>query len=168
MRTALLIGIAVVAIGCEGKSNVPVVDPRTSRQEESEVIAYVDLRSPERLVKRFVTEPDPAYGAESPASCRKAGGEWSDFYDLGVLILREPQEGAKRAGKRCWSKRQPTKLADAGKPCSGQADCIGNCIAMSQDDGTWSRPKCQINAEDDICGPLYDGGQYYWIECPIP
>ena len=63
--------------------------------------------------------------------------------------------------------KDPVKLADAGKACHGQADCIGNCMADKLPDGKWSGPRCQAYAQPLTCGPLFDGGRYYWIPCPV-
>ena len=127
MRTAQVVALTIVALGCKGKTTVPIAEPRARDQQgRSEEIAYVDVR-PESIVKRFPSEPDPATNAEDPVSCRKAAGEWSDSYQLGVLILREPQEGARRAGKMCWSARQLTNDgADAvNHPGEGRDLCAG-------------------------------------------
>lgn len=167
MRTTVLVALTVVALGCNGRTPVPIAEPNALQQRKAEEITYVDLR-PESILKRFPSEPDPATNAEDPESCRKAGGEWSDVYYLGVLILREPQDGAERAGKGCWPTRQPTRFADAGKPCNGQADCIGNCMSVGEENGKWSPPRCQIHAEESVCGALYDSDQYHRFSCPVP
>jgi hypothetical protein len=167
MRTALLCTVAIaMAAGCGRDVQQPGVMTRASKPAEA--VIYIDMGTAKKLVKHLPADPDPANDAEDQLSCAKAGGEWDDFYFLGVLILREPQAGAERAGKRCWSRRQPTRLADAGKPCSGQADCIGNCMPQMQEDGKWSSPTCQTHTDEAICGPIYDAGQYHWINCPIP
>ena len=65
------------------------------------------------------------------------------------------------------SARPPAKLADAGKACHGQADCIGNCMAEKLPDGKWSGPRCQAYAQPSTCGPIFEGGSYHWIPCPV-
>lgn len=165
-RAFLIIVMAVAAVGCDGDLKLSKTEVHAPRRAISEGIVYVDMSPAQKLVKIFESEPDPADDAQDLVSCKKAGGEWADYYVLGVLFLREPQEGAVRDGKMCWSTRQPEKLADAGKLCSGPADCIGNCIAEQQSDGKWHGPRCQTYA-GPVCGPLYDGGEYHWIDCPI-
>lgn len=167
MRSLILVVTVVLAVGCNGDVKAPQAEVQAPRHAPGEGIVYIDMDPAEKLVKHFAVEPDPANDAQDLVSCTNAGGEWADFYVLGVLFLREPQEGAVRMGTMCWSTRQPEKLADAGKACRGQADCIGNCIAEQQSDGKWYGPKCQMYAEP-VCGPLYDGGEYHWIQCPIP
>lgn len=167
MRAALLLIVAItMATACSGDAKPPRAG--TQIQQPAESVAYIDMGSAEKLVKHFPVDPGPTDDAEDQASCERAGGDWDDFYLLGVLILREPEEDAEHAGKRCWSKRRPARLADAGKPCRGQADCIGNCLSKRQEDGKWSSPRCQAQAEDAVCGSIYDAGQYHWIGCPIP
>ena len=167
MRSILPLVIAAVVAGCGGDARAPHLEIEAPRST-SERIVYIDIDSAENLVKHFPVEPDPADDAHDPAHCKDAGGEWADAYDLGVLIVREPQEGTRPAGQMCWSTRQPQLLADAGKPCSGQADCIGNCVAEQQSDGHfYGPPKCQTYAVP-VCGPLYEDGKYHWIYCPIP
>ena len=127
-------------------------------------IVYVDTVSP----KHFPELLDPAVEAVTAAACAKAKGAWGYQYSLGVLLYDHPVQGAKRMGKVCWSTRPPRRLPDAGKPCTGQNDCVGNCMAQKQADGTWL-PKCQVNMEDEVCGPvIWDGGQYHSVLCAIP
>jgi hypothetical protein len=167
IRAAVALAGVIVVLGCNGESKTSAAALANARPSSSEEIVYVDLGSSAKLVKRFESTPDPAEYAEDPVSCRNAGGEWAEVYFLGVLILREPHEGADLGGKKCWSKRKPIEFADAGTPCRGQADCIGNCMASKQKNGNWSKPTCQAHAEDSTCGALYDGGTYHWIECPV-
>lgn len=167
MKAAIL-SIVLIALtaACGGDASLPTTAVQTTRQTES--VTYIDMGASERLVKYFPVAVDPADAAEDEPSCVKAGGEWADVYFLGVLVLREPEEGAEHAGKKCWSKRQPTRFADAGKPCSGQTDCIGNCMPQMLENGKWSSPRCQAHTGEAVCGPLYDAGEYHWIDCPIP
>jgi hypothetical protein len=167
IRVAVVLAGVIFVLGCNGESKQAAASLAIARQSSSEALAYVDLGSSAKLVKRFASMPDPAEDAEDPVSCRNAGGDWADVYFLGVLILREPHEGADLGGKKCWSTRKSIEFTDAGKLCSGQADCIGNCMASKQENGNWSKPVCQARAEDPVCGALYDGGKYYRLECPI-
>ena len=117
--------------------------------------------------KQFPLVYDPVDGIKDLASCRSAHGEWAEGYKLGELVGREPLKGAVRVGMRCWSLRKPASLADAGKACRGQADCIGNCIALPLADGKWSGPICQAYAQPSTCGPIFDRGRYHMIPCQI-
>ena len=113
----------------------------------------VAIGPPPPSVKTFRQDPDPAEGASDRASCQKAGGVWSGSYKRG----------------RCGSKRQPVPLADAGKACRGQADCIGNCTTEELGGGQWSAPKCQAFQQTDYCGGIYDKGWHFaYSRCPIP
>lgn len=160
--------VALVAAGCNGEIKAPKVETSASQPSIHDDVTYIDIQLPESLVKHVPVEPDPAGDVRDRVGCNNAGGDWADFYMLGLLMLRDPEEHAVLAGKRCWPRERPEKLADAGKACSGQADCIGNCMAEPQGDGKWSGPKCQAYAAWSVCGPLYEGGQYHWITCPIP
>lgn len=163
MRSVVTCILAIAAAAC-GE-----IEPGGQSVERAaeETVVYINMERPERFVKHFPYEPDPANDALDPTSCSAAGGEWDDYYFYGVLILREPKDGAESAGQRCWSRRQPQVLPDAGKPCSGQSDCIGNCTAEDLGNGLWSGPKCQTYA-GTVCGPIYEAGLYHWIQCPIP
>jgi hypothetical protein len=169
MRPAILVALSITLAGCGGANKPPTAVEQPPSVSAQETVAYIDTDIPTtKLLKVFPPVHDPANDAEDATSCRVARGVWSDSYLLGVLILDHPEQGAIRAGKRCWSKRPPTRFPDAGKPCRGQADCAGNCIAQQQEDGTRS-PKCQVNKEDQVCGPvIYDGGRYHSVLCPIP
>jgi hypothetical protein len=157
--------LAIAALGCSGKTNMPSEEAETSQQRGTEGVVYVmDPGSSWNLVKRLPVEPDPP-DTQDPDTCRDAGGDWADAYYLGVLIERGPEGGGVLLGKRCWRTRH--KLADGGKSCNGQADCIGNCMFDQQRDGTWRSPRCQMYAEEWPCGPIYDGGEYHWIMCPV-
>jgi hypothetical protein len=119
------------------------------------------------MVKRVPVEPDPALYAKTKAACLKAQGVWAQAYVLGMFVSETRQKGSVPVGKQCWSRRPPTRLADAAKACSGQSDCIGNCIAQQDPAGSWG-PKCQLNAEDPVCGVvLYYGGKYHFVSCPV-
>lgn len=169
MKFALYVALFSLSVlaGCQAKSASEAKAPKQARQTAEDTV-FVQLGPPDKLVKRFPVEPDPADSATDPSSCKKAGGEWADSYSFGELVLREPQEGAVRAAKMCWSKKPRKQLADGGKHCSGQADCVGNCVAEMQSNRTWSAPACQKYVDDDVCGAIYDGGKYYPIACAVP
>ncbi len=168
MRTSLVAAVVWALAGCgdPGRSHTQDKQPPTPAAGAS--VAYVDLDIPTtKLLKFLGVAPDPADDAQDAASCQRARGRWANSYHLGMLIIDHEEPGAERGDKRCWGQRAPTRLPDAGKVCGGQADCIGNCIAQKQKDGTWT-PRCQINREDSICGPIiYDGGRYHSVLCPI-
>jgi hypothetical protein len=119
-------------------------------------------------VKNIPIKPDPAADAADAATCASLGGEWDDFYDYTTFDTREPLDDAKSAGKKCWSSREINKLADAGKPCMGQADCIGNCISAPAVDGSRTEPRCQSHADEPPCGWIFERGTYYPTTCPVP
>jgi hypothetical protein len=146
--------LAITALGCSGKTTTPIDGAGSSQHEGAEGVVYVmDPGSSWNLVKRLPVEPDPP-DTPDPDICRDAGGDWADAYVFGVFL-----------GKRCLPMRH--KLADGGKSCDGQADCIGNCMFDQQRDGTWRSPRCQMYADEYPCGPIYDGGEYHWIMCPV-
>ncbi len=156
---ALLAGLAL-SIDLRGKN--PVRGAQAQRPPAQDV-GVVSMDLPEGLLKRVPRLADSANGSRDLVSCQKVGGDWADAYAFGTLVGREPLKGAKPVGKRCW----PARLADAGKACRGQADCIGNCMAEQQADGKWSGPRCQAYAEQTVCGPIFDGGRYHWVPCPV-
>lgn len=141
--------------------------PSPAPSEASPTVADVETFADD-LVKRVPADAGPTLDVNTPALCEKAGGVWAESYVLGMLIIDRPEDGAMPMGPRCWPKHPLTRLADADQACSGQNDCIGNCIAQQDRDGTWS-PRCQIHAEDPVCGPiLYEGGEYRTVRCPVP
>ena len=165
MRHVLVAALAMAAFGCGGKTTRPVAEAESPQRGAAEEVVYVmDPWSSQKLVKRLPVEPAPP-DTMDPDTCRDAGGDWADAYSLVMFMERGPEGGGVLIGKRCWPMRH--KLQDAGKPCSGQADCIGNCVFGQQRDGTWRHPACQTYAEDGVCGPIYDGGEYHWIMCPV-
>lgn len=155
---------ALVVVGC-GQGDVGAQD--ASSPGGDVVVARIEFPSPPKALPQ---EPDPADSAEDSASCSSAGGDWDDVYLYGTIGLREPREGAEWLGKRCWSRRQPTRLADAGKPCGGQSDCIGNCWSERAPSGQMTPPRCQTFVEDAACNRwIYDGGKHQMsIPCPVP
>ena len=104
--------------------------------------------------------------ARNRESCLHAGGDWADAYKFGMMIAPRPEAGSKYLGKMCWSNRQINKLPDAGKACTGPADCIGNCLSSIQTDGTWSAPQCQSYAGDVLCERAIDGTRWRDLDCP--
>jgi len=165
MRQVLVAALAMAAFGCSGKTTTPVDGAESPQRRAAEEVVYVmDPWSSQKFVKRFPVEPAPP-DTQDPDTCRDAGGDWADAYDLGMLMQRGPEGGGVLIGKRCWPMRH--KLADGGKSCNAQADCIGNCMFVQQRDGTWRTPRCQVYAEEWPCGPIYDGSEYHWIECPV-
>jgi hypothetical protein len=164
-RIGMVLVLAASA-SCGSDVNEAKVGPRFSRLGAGETVVYIDMERPERLAKRLPDDPDPAIGAEDRASCEKAGGEWDDVYLYGMLFVREPQEDAVHGGQMCWSTRQPKVFPDGGKPCGGQADCIGNCTAEYKGDGWWFGPVCQKDEPFD-CRPIYEAGRYHWLPCEV-
>jgi hypothetical protein len=172
MRTLVATFAALVVVSCgedRGAASVSGAHAPVSKPAADQVVGRMSFDYPERHVKYLPQEPDPADSAEDAVSCRRAGGDWNYEYQLGMLLFRKPESGAVRTGKRCWSNRPPTKLADAGKSCSGQEDCIGNCVSETRADGSRTPPQCQAFVEDSLCDrPLYYEGKYHWLTCPIP
>lgn len=161
---------AVLAIAVVGHVQLKAQRPdrqtqAVAAQQPNEVVVAIGLPV---QVKNFREDPDPAGDARTRASCLKAGGEWGPVYELGVLYLQVPEEGAVRRGMACWSKRKPTKFADAGKACQGQADCMGNCTLPRPTGGQPSTPKCQAVRQAEYCGWIYDKGRSFEVQCAIP
>jgi hypothetical protein len=170
MRLPSVSALAILMVACGDSSDRSAV-PATHANVQSadEVIATISLDSAYMHIKPVDVLPDPADAAGDPDSCKRAGGTWSTTYVLGVLVFREPQPDAVPDGETCWSNRPPTRLADAGKACVTQSDCIGNCTAERLPSGGWSAPQCQTFREDSMCDrPIHDNGKRYWLQCPIP
>jgi hypothetical protein len=50
--------LAILALGCSGKTSMPIAEGETSQRRGAERIVYVDLGSSENLVKRWhVVQP---------------------------------------------------------------------------------------------------------------
>jgi hypothetical protein len=71
-------------------------------------------------------------------------------------------------GKMCWTRRKPAALADGGKLCKEQAECLGNCLSQPEGSGKWSIPQCQALGVDPNCAAIYDGGRYHRTGCWVP
>jgi len=149
-------------------------DAQTQVDEEILVpltpVALTDDRS--RVLKLFASY----YGEESQPwfeeSCIEAKGEIAPAYELAGSLTREPREGAKVLS-RCWLPTLPPgPIADGGKPCAGQSDCLANCLSERQSDGTYSAPTCQSSRSTPPCDAyVYEGGEYHGrgrLDCPIP
>ena len=164
-RQSILLMCAIALAGCDGD------DPNAGAKGT----AAASVSAPDAVqveigptLKNLPIKPDPAADAVDAASCERLGGEWDDFYSYTTFDTREPIDDAKSAGKRCWSSREINKLADAGKPCTGQSDCIGNCVSALTVDGSRAEPRCQSHADEPPCGWIYERGKYYPITCPVP
>ena len=173
MRFRVAVCFAIAVTGCGKGPGQPDTAQLPLQNGAPEGIAYIDNDDPKKLLKAMHEDPDvpdPALHADDPVSCRKAHGTWGAYYVLGVISLREPRDGAHLGGKMCWSNRLPRSpkiLADAGKPCSGQADCIGNCVVERQENGALA-PRCQAYEVTLTCGQIYDHGRIHDLNCPVP
>lgn len=166
-QLALALYAAVVA-ACGTSTTPPTTEAQTEAKGDSSEVVYADVSVPGLLVKSIPIKPDPADDAVDRDSCLRAGGEWDDYYLQIPLLTREPQGNEKSSGKMCWSNRDINKLADAGKPCSGQSDCIGNCVSEMQGKNAWSAPHCQSYADEPPCDFIFEGGKYHRVYCPVP
>jgi hypothetical protein len=162
MRLWSIIPLVFAIAGCGadgGKAPSADASPKAGEDSQNEVV----IITPD--IKHLPLGPHPAQGAKTAASCRRAGGDWGYGYDLGMLTVREPTDGARRI-EMCWPR--PRKLLDAGKSCNSSADCIGNCLLKPGSDGN-RIPQCQTYAEEEeeCNNPLYYYGHDSWYFCPI-
>jgi hypothetical protein len=115
--------------------------------------------------------------ARDAASCRAAGGDWGDVYELGTLSSPNtfsdadwgstPEEERKSVGKRCWSR--PVVYADGGKSCNDQSECLMNCIAARTPEGRFEPPQCQgSNWEQPNCEAIVVRGVLIDVYCSVP
>jgi hypothetical protein len=152
----------------------PSVQPEES--SGSEVIARMDLsRFPLHAIeiKEVTPPPDPMREMSNQSSCVKAGGVWLELYRFGVLLSTTPTPSPgwdwKKTGRyTCESKRKwYEELPDAGKSCTKQADCVGNCVSFRTENGKLAPPLCQKYA-DQCFGVVYDEGHTTPFGCPVP
>ena len=164
-RAVVSVVVPFILASC-GKPSAPPPPVPPSRPESVRVVIIrLDDRDARALLKRFPSEPDPADEARDSKSCRHASGEWAPYVG-GPLIIR-PNAGEHADGMMCWRTRPPRQFPDAGKRCAGQSDCLGNCRSEFLGDRTWSLPVCQRNVDEETCGPVFDGGDYHWVDCPV-
>ena len=173
VRLRILIGLWMLAgtactpdLGGTDREQAPGSTAGTSIPAEPNDVVNVALHNAP-AVKHF---PEPARGPSSQsnrADCEKAGGEWLDAYRSGMFLSRTATPGSRPIGKVCWSP-PPARLADAGKPCRGQADCIGNCLAVRTSDGSLSGAACQADTTSPNCEYISDGGGLFRTACYVP
>ena len=160
----ILTYLLAAAAGCDSRQGCSAVAGETGGDTAAGVV-FIDPGPP---LKSLPIKPDPATDANDEAACKRVGGDWDDYYSFTTFVTREPISGERSAGKMCWSNREINKLADAGKPCTGQSDCIGNCVSTSMDGGGRTEPSCQSHADEPPCGWIHDGDKYYPVACPMP
>ena len=163
VRRSMPLMCLIMLAGCGDNDRQGTATDNTAASESPPPSVQVDLGP---ALKNLPIKPDPAADAVDAATCERLGGEWDDFYNYSTFDAREPLDDAASAGKRCWSSREINKLADAGKPCTGQADCIGNCISTPTVDGSRGAPRCQSHSDEPPCGWIFERGKYYPTTCP--
>lgn len=164
-RRSILLVCLIALTGCGASDRHGAAAGNAAAGASAPISVQVELGP---APKRLPVKPDPATDAADAATCERLGGEWDDFYSYTTFDAREPLDDTKSAGKLCWSSREINKLADAGKPCTGQADCIGNCVSTPTVDGSRPEPRCQSHADELPCGWIYERGHSYPISCPVP
>ena len=172
----LLITLLSACGGERSKHAVSTPSVQPDATPGSEVIAHIDLsRFPLHPIdiKEVFPPADPVRDISNKSSCVTAGGAWREWYSFGVLLSTNPTptpgwEWKKTGRYTCESKQKwYSELADAGKSCAKQADCIGNCVTHRAEDGKLAPPRCQHYA-DQCWGVVYDEGYTKPFACPVP